>query len=183
MRRILKESQGLTLIEVLMVITISSIIAGVAYSILFSSMTSTKSTLSDTSLRNEAALVTQQFDALMKNIDGINAIGVDTPLSKVELTNKKADLDASGKLQTVAQLTIVEIKDHELLMKFHENGILTQSKVLNSEFVSMNKTTFKVTELVSGSKKKKALQVLFHFEEKATGKTKIIEKIYRLQSE
>ncbi|WLR56179.1 prepilin-type N-terminal cleavage/methylation domain-containing protein [Mesobacillus subterraneus] len=183
MKRILKESQGLTLIEVLMVITISSIIAGVAYSILFSSMTSTKSTLSDTNLRNEAVLVTQQFDALMKNIDGINTVSLDTPLKKVELSNKKADLDSSGKLQSVTQLTTFEIKSDDLHMSFYENGILVTSKVLNSRLVSMKKTTFKVTELVSGSKKKKALHVLFQFEENETGNTKIIEKIYRLQSE
>lgn len=183
MRRILKESHGLTLIEVLMVITISSIIAGLGYSILFSSMTSTKSTLSDTNLRNEAVLVTQQFDALMKNIDGVNTAVLDTLITKVELSNKKASLDATGKLTSVIQITTVEIKNNDLKMTFLENGIQTQSRVLNSDIVSMKNTAFKVTELVNGSKKKKALHVIFHLEEIETGNTKVFEKIYRLQSE
>lgn len=179
----LKGEKGLTLIEVLMVMSISAIIAGVAYSILFTSMTSTKSTLSDTSLRNEAVLVTQQLDSIMKNIDTINTAILETPLTKIDFSNKITNLDLSGKLQSKIQTFVLEVRDDNLWITERVDGVTLQSKPLNTDTISMEGSTLKVTEFTSGSKKRKALQVNFRFTETKSGKEKEIIKVYRLQGE
>lgn len=71
----MKDQSGVTLIEILSVMTISSLLILIVYSMFFSATKVYQTSLESTNLRNEAVLILTQFDKVMMNVDTIEING------------------------------------------------------------------------------------------------------------
>ncbi|MFD1018923.1 prepilin-type N-terminal cleavage/methylation domain-containing protein [Thalassobacillus hwangdonensis] len=75
----LHNERGLTLVELLAVLALSTVVILIAYNLLFSTMGSIDRSSAQTKMRNEAALILYQFDEAMLNVDSIEIDGGGTP--------------------------------------------------------------------------------------------------------
>ncbi|PLR93704.1 PulJ/GspJ family protein [Bacillus sp. T33-2] len=123
--------KGITLIELLMVLAISSIIITLGYSILFSTMKTTDKSMNETELRNEAVLITQQFDRTLLNIDEIDPINGDETGSFT--TFNASDFNPDGTHKENSPVNI----------KIDNENLLAGGKQINSDQFSLENTTFK----------------------------------------
>ncbi|XJZ26381.1 Tfp pilus assembly protein FimT/FimU [Bacillota bacterium Lsc_1132] len=162
------DQRGITLVELLAVIAISSALLAVGYSILFSMIKSAEYSTAQTKLRNESILITQQFDQAMLNIDSIEIVGEPDPDGKFQFfqaIDKQPAEDNSDQVQTV----VIPFKISA------EGKLLINNKQINSDEYSLKRTTFKQ---VNGN-----LQVYYVIDDLNSHEQFTLFKNYKLQSE
>lgn len=162
------DQRGLTLVELLAVIALSSIILAVGYSILFSTIKSADHSAVQTKLRNESVLITQQFNQAMLNVDSIEIVGEQNANGKFtsfQAIDKAATADASNQGQDV--IVPVEITN--------DGNLLINNKQINSVGYSLKNTTFRQ---INGN-----LQVYYAIDDLNNHARFTLLKIYNLQGE
>lgn len=163
-----RNQKGLTLIELLAVISISSIVLLVAYSILTSMIVTNSNSTSKTNLRNEAVTISQHIENIMLNVDSIQINGTK---------------DANGQFQS---FTAVDTRRTETSPgKFTESSInntfditngnlLINGSSMNSASYSFQNTTFKLLDAST-------LQVNYVILDPKTKQSFKLFKVYKLQ--
>ncbi len=162
------DQKGLTLVELLAVIALSSIILTVGYSILFSMMKSAEQSAVQTKLRNESILITQQFDQAMLNSNSVEIASTpnaDGTFQSFHAIDRRINEEQPDQVKT-------------LVISFEitaDGTLLINNKQINSDGYSLKKTRFKQA---NGN-----LQVYYAIEELKTHKQFTFFKLYQLQGE
>lgn len=160
--------KGLTLVELLAVIAISSIILVVGYSILFSMIKSADHSAVQTKLRNESVLITQQVNQAMLNIDAVEAAGTTDADGKFKsfYAIDKAATDVDGN----------RAHDTTVFIQINADGnLLIDNKQVNSDGYSLKNTAFK--EVNSN------LQIYYVIDDLINHEQLTLFKIFPLKSE
>jgi type II secretory pathway pseudopilin PulG len=119
----MKNQNGITLIELLTVLAISSMVVILAISIFTSMMKISDKSINHTYLRNESVLIIHQLDEFLMNTDTININGEADPegnFTSFYAINKTSELTTNEKNEDVfvdkEQYTLLNIVSGDLLL-------------------------------------------------------------------
>ncbi|MGD6877984.1 prepilin-type N-terminal cleavage/methylation domain-containing protein [Bacillus infantis] len=165
----MKNEKGLTLVETLVVLAISSAFIIIAFSILASMSKAAEKTMNDALLRNETIYITQQLDKAMDNVDAAEISGsqqADGSFKAYTAVDKRMDETSPGIFEEAPINTLVQISG---------NDFTIGSKKINSDEFTAKDTVF---ILKNGQLHVKLIVA------NLTNKQKYeVYKIYNLQSE
>ncbi|MCK6204989.1 type II secretion system GspH family protein [Bacillus infantis] len=165
----MKNEKGLTLVETLVVLAISSAFIIIAFSILASMSKAAEKSMNDALLRNETIYITQQLDKAMDNVDAAEISGseqADGSFKAYNAVDKRMDETSPGIFEEAPINTLVQISG---------NDFTIGSKKINSDGFTAKDTVF---ILKNGQLHVKLIVA------NLTNKQKYeVYKIYNLQSE
>lgn len=169
----MKNENGITLIELLAVMAISSMVLIIAFSIFSSMMKVNDKSIIQTNLRNETILISLRIDDVMNNTDTVEIIGESDEngfFQQFKAIDKRTELAVNEKGEDVFK--DIDIPTDIII----ENGILyIDGKKINSDSFSLTNTVFS-----NKSGGLLANLVVYDIENKETYE---INKLYNLQSE
>jgi prepilin-type N-terminal cleavage/methylation domain-containing protein len=160
------KENGLTLIELLAVIAVSSIVLFVAYSILTSMLRTSDRTTVQTQLRNEAITISQRMDNILVNIDSVDNGGVNGIFQNFNAIDNRKTETSPGVFSNSPITTPIAITNGNLLIN---------NQIVNSANFSLQNTTFKLLDNDT------SLQINYEILDIKTNQTFKMFKIYSLQ--
>jgi prepilin-type N-terminal cleavage/methylation domain-containing protein len=167
-----QNERGLTLIELLAALAISSIILIVAYSILSTMIKSNDRSSTQITIQNESVIISQKIENLMPNIDSVqipNDVNVDANggFKKFIAIDKRKIESSPGVFNDIDPpiTTLIEINNRNLLIN---------NQKVNSDNYSLENTTFKLLN-------KTTLQVYYELINLKRNVEISLYKVYTLQ--
>jgi prepilin-type N-terminal cleavage/methylation domain-containing protein len=97
----MRNEKGITLVEMLAALALSSIVLIGVYSFLTTMLKADERVINDTDIRNEVVLIQEHLNNFFKNSDGIEIVST-SPLS-FHVVEQKTNIDASGSLITTTE--------------------------------------------------------------------------------
>lgn len=149
MRRIAHEENGVTLIELLLVLAISSLLIGIATMILMSSLTAFDRLTADREVRNEANYITMVINDALKNTESVEIL--DHPADPKNITHflSKEVIKEIVNGQEVERYKTIEIEiagndldGYNLYLTVNDNGTIDGKKQVNREAFSVKGSYF-----------------------------------------
>lgn len=134
----MRRQSGVTLVELLAVLAISSIILITAYSIYTTAMRVNKASIEDVNIRNETIEICNQFDKMMLNVDTIEIIGEanseDHFTSFWAIENGVEMNTTSGEYE--------EIERSKVAIEINKKDLLIKGRRINSDPYSVEGSSF-----------------------------------------
>jgi prepilin-type N-terminal cleavage/methylation domain-containing protein len=132
----MKNEKGLTLVELLVVLAISSAFIIIAFSILASMSKAADKSMNDTLVRNETIYISQQLDKAMDNVDTAEISGsqqADGSFKAFNAVDKRMKETSPGLFEEAPINTLIQISG---------NDFTIGGKKLNSEGFTAKDTVF-----------------------------------------
>ncbi|MCM3021900.1 PilW family protein [Heyndrickxia ginsengihumi] len=161
--------KGVTLVELLATILISTIIIGVIYSVFIMTITKTKEDMNQKSFIKEQTAILQYMDRTMENVDDVEVV---------------SDTDDSGRFTSFNAINIktVEGADHSFTQQetsvpiaIANNNLEIDNTMINNDGISLDGTTFVI--------KNGTLQCNFVMKDTKNNLTKQFFASYKLRGE
>lgn len=169
MKKLLVNQNGLTLIELLLALAISSMVIVLGASFLITMFKASDRTLSETNLRNEAVLVLDAINKAMENVDDFEVQNIsDTGLREITVVEIDKTVNASNTGNED------EVR-FSFQLKFKNDDLFIKNSRINDNNYSLNNSYFYVTE-----KPKQLICKIIIQEKKFNSKPYEIIKIFNL---
>ena len=136
--KLLRTSRGITLIELLLVLALSSMVLTLGASFVVSMLKASDRTMTETTSRNETVLILDKLNKTMENADDI------------EVDPDQKNIDGSFKLFTVIETEEVDPNNDGIFDKvetrkvihINDSDLLIDGSKINSENYSLEKSSF-----------------------------------------
>lgn len=132
----MNEERGVTLVELLMVLAISSIFISIAYSILFTGMKSVDNSINETNLTNESVLITTRFERHLQNVDTVNLLG------KADNNGRYKRFEAVDQRKIEVSPGVYEEREESFLFEIRDGALIIDGQIVNSSQYSLEDTGF-----------------------------------------
>lgn len=132
----INNGRGVTLVELLVVVAISSIFVTIAYSVLFTGMKSVDNSMNETNLTNESVLITTRFERYLQNVDTIYLLG------RADNNGRFKSFEAVDRKQIEVSPGVYVEQEESSIFEIRNGSLFIDGQIVNSDQYSLEDTAF-----------------------------------------